>query len=73
MKTNTLTTKEAIFVIAFSVVMIVMIALSAENLGETLILLGLGLGLTAIVALIEAKAADKKKKKKAQKLLDQVK
>lgn len=73
MKTNTLTTKEAIFVIAFSVVMIVMIALSAENLGATLILLGLGLGLTAIVALIEAIAADKKKKKKAQKLLDQVK
>ena len=73
MKTNTLTTKEAIFVIAFSVVMIVMIALSAENLGVTLLLLGLGFGLTAIVALIEAIAADKKKKKKAQKLLDQVK
>ena len=73
MKTDTLTTKEAIFVIAFSVVMIVMIALSAENLGVTLLLLGLGLGLTAIVGLIEAIAADKKRKKKAQKLLDQVK
>ncbi len=68
MKTNTLTTKEAIFVLAFSLVMIVMIALSAENLGVTLMLIGLGLGLAAIVGLIEAISANKKKNKKAQKL-----